>query len=119
MTAKIDPLNLCNVTLCMDSLITAAIPVALELITWCIKDRSLVDDQGASEMPATRFIGLLDLLPDLIGFRLRRQADILCTGESLTIAATCFIFGDDNCAQESHSESKHCSSCEYYYNFAR
>ena len=48
VTAEIDPLNLCNITYCMNSLIAATIPAALELISWRIKDRSLVDDQGAS-----------------------------------------------------------------------
>jgi len=69
MLTDADPLDLGNATLSVDRLVTAAVPIAGQLVAWRVENRCLVDDEGTGEVPAARLSVGSDLRPDLVGLR--------------------------------------------------
>ena len=87
MATKIFPLDLCNVALGMNCLVTAAIPRALELVTFSLEDWFLIDKQSTSQVPTTRFAVLDDFCPDFVGLCLARECDVFRTVEITAVFA--------------------------------
>ena len=56
-----NPLDLTNVTLSVDGLVTAAVPSACQLVTWGVEDGCLVDDEGTGQMEIAGVLSLIHI----------------------------------------------------------
>ena len=85
MVAKVDPLDFADVADGVDSLITAASPAAVKLVTLGVKDLLLADKKGLSEVPSSRFGVFSDLGPDFVRLLLASKSQVVIAFEILAV----------------------------------
>ena len=99
MATHVDPLDLADIALRVDSLVAAASEAAVKFVTLSVENLSLAHEEGLCEVPAARLAVLSNLGPDLVGLVLARLGNVLVALELLA------ILGSDGGGKDRSDES--------------